>query len=220
MRFVLGHWKADHSGYYQNGVKVNISHVQRVLAGSRDAEIVYLANENRTSMPRLGCRRLGCAAGRFSCPHAVNRLMEPFEGASRYRCADAAIGCAGIAGRAKPSGGAVALALLIEHFACSSVALYGFAGNNLSLPYHYWKDGSQSDGVSANKWYGIRYGLHAQIHQFRREHMLMHHVLGNCSWTVNAERFRERCSGGLPSFSIHWLRRQSRRCPMHSSISL
>ena len=49
----------------------------------------------------------------------------------------------------------VTLALLIDRYGCDEVALHGFDGTNLSMPYHYWSDGSESDGFSAWQWYMV-----------------------------------------------------------------
>ena len=108
-----------------------------------------------------------------------------------YRCTvhdDAACQWPGIR---QASSGVKGITLLIETFRCKTVSLYGFANEDLTLPYHYWRDGSNHDGVTSAKWYASRVKL--RTHDFAQEHKLMHDVLGGCSWVVSAERYHAAC---------------------------
>ena len=92
--------------------------------------------------------------------------------------------CAGTAASSESmSSGAYALEVLFDVYHCSRVRLYGFGVTNLSLPYHYWQDGSIHDGASAKQWYAWdRPGKH----DFMLEHEVMYNELGNGSWEVHA----------------------------------
>lgn len=89
------------------------------------------------------------------------------------------------------SSGAVAISLLFGVFGCASVSLFGFANENASMPYHYWRDGSIHDGATAAEWYAKR--KERALHDFDKEHWIMHSVLGDCSWTLRAERYHKLC---------------------------
>ena len=142
----------------------------------------YLQDQGKPSKPWHE------AAG---CPPPIPEFMK-WHPALPYRCAirnekDACIW----PGTRQLSSGGIAISLLFETYSCQSVVLYGFANEDPTLPYHYWKDGSQHDNVTTGQWYKNREKI--RTHVFEREHRLMHDVLGGCSWTVTAERYRQAC---------------------------
>ena len=127
------------------------------------------------------------------CPAPIPEFMKIHPGLP-YRCTSSldAMACNWPLGVLPPSSGALAIAVLFGLFRCKMVRLYGFANVDRSLPYHYWKDGSNHDNASTAKWYRSR--ARQGLHQFELEHRLMHDVLGGCSWDLHVERYRDACA--------------------------
>ena len=127
------------------------------------------------------------------CPHPITAFMQQHPGLP-YRCTTTAAQEAercGWPGIRQPSSGVVGISLLFGVFGCKSVALFGFANDNTSLPYHYWRDGSHHDNATTAMWYSNR--IKSRTHHFDREHRLMHDVVGGCSWELTRERYQEVC---------------------------
>ena len=127
------------------------------------------------------------------CPHPIAVFMKHHPGLP-YRCTQSAAQEAqncGWPGIRQPSSGVVGVSLLFGVFGCQSVSLYGFANEDTSMPYHYWRDGSHHDNATTATWYASR--AKSRTHHFDREHRLMHDVVGGCSWELTRERYQEAC---------------------------
>ena len=162
---------------------MNHTHMHGVIADMEpDAEVVFMV---RLTDPAFAGTAWREKSG--GCPTRVTEFMAQHP-RTRVRCISAKLSQCRWPFRV-PSGGFVALAVLFERYQCETVRLYGFANANASLPYHYWSEGSLHDGVSTRDWYGRR----SKVHNFTHEHLLMHDVLGRCSWHATATRYREYC---------------------------
>lgn len=179
--FTTSSGRTNHS--HRIGAKMNHTHMHGVIADMEpDAEVVFMV---RLTDPAFAGTAWREKSG--GCPTRVTEFMAQHP-RTRVRCISAKLSQCRWPFRV-PSGGFVALAVLFERYQCETVRLYGFANANASLPYHYWSEGSLHDGVSTRDWYGRR----SKVHNFTHEHLLMHDVLGRCSWHATATRYREYC---------------------------
>ena len=125
------------------------------------------------------------------CPPLIADFMRQHAGLP-YRCVMNSISeCPWPSAIRQPSSGAVAISLLFGVYHCQTVQLFGFANTNLSMPYHYWRDGSSHDDATSAQWYASR--AHSRTHYFEEEHVIMYNVLGNCSWTLRSDAYWRAC---------------------------
>lgn len=64
---------------------------------------------------------------------------------------------------------------------CDSLKLYGFGETNGSAAYHYWSDGSHSDGQNSSAWDKRKENTGKLAHDYGSEHSLLRAKLGNTS---------------------------------------
>jgi hypothetical protein len=64
---------------------------------------------------------------------------------------------------------------------CDSLKLYGFGETNGSTPYHYWSDGSHSDGQNSSEWYKRKKLTGTVAHNYGEEHSLLRAKLNGTS---------------------------------------
>ena len=107
----------------------------------------------------------------------------------------------------KASSGLLGLALAFRLLPeCDVVRLWGFGNENESLPYHYWRDGSELDAQSTAAQYRLAAQNHG--HDFRGEHAYVHRVLGGGTWAVGRDAFEGACGRAPANYSrLHRLMR-------------
>ena len=100
----------------------------------------------------------------------------------------------------KASSGLLGLALAFRLLPeCDVVRLWGFGNENESLPYHYWRDGSELDAQSTADQYRLATQNHG--HDFRGEHAYVHRVLGGGTWAVRRDAFEGACGRAPANYS-------------------
>ena len=165
--------------------------------------------------PRPNARRSGTRRGGAGvCNTRGSRRVHYDRGLGRPppRCVPTKCACApkdreimGLTRKASSGllGLALAFRLLPE---CDVVRLWGFGNENESLPYHYWRDGSELDAQSTADQYRLATQNHG--HNFRGEHAYVHRVLGGGTWAVGRDAFEGACGRAPANYSrLHRLMR-------------
>ena len=174
------------SFFNTHNTRMNTKHMHKIIeemaCSNSDTQIVFMVRRSDLHM-----QNATEGPGEIVCPRAIVNFMARHSRMT-VRCMSATLRCRWPL-KTLPTGGFVALGLLLERFDCDTVRLFGFENDNHSLPYHYWSEGSAHDGVSTGDWYSRR----SMWHNFELEHALIRDVVGRCSWNATAGRYQEAC---------------------------